>query len=262
MRIPIHQVDAFTARRFAGNPAAVCLLEQWLPDATLQAIAAENNVAETAFVRRLGDAHFDLRWFTPAIEVDLCGHATLASAFVLRRVGLAKGDELRFATREAGELIVRVDGDLLELDFPARAASEVAMIDGLDAALGGVTVRSLLRARKHMAVLDDEAAVLAVRPDLAFVKAMDGDGLIVTAPGREVDFVSRYFAPHAGIDEDPVTGSAHCTLVPYWASRLGRDTLQARQVSPRGGELRCRLVGDRVRMAGHCAPYLVGEIEV
>lgn len=262
MRIPIHQVDAFTDRRFAGNPAAVCVLEQWLPDPTLQAIAAENNLAETAFVRARGDGAFDLRWFTPAVEVDLCGHATLASAFVLRQRGLAGADAIRFHTREAGVLVVRTIGDALELDLPARVATEVATVEGLGAALGGVAVRSLWKARKHMAVLEDEAAVLAVRPDLAFVAAMPGDGLIVTAPGREVDFVSRYFAPHAGIPEDPVTGSAHCTLVPYWAARLGRTTLRARQLSARGGALGCRLDGDRVYLAGGCVPYLVGEIEV
>lgn len=261
MRIPMHQVDAFTDRRFAGNPAAVCLLDAWLPDATLQAIAAENNLAETAFVRERGDGEFDLRWFTPAIEVDLCGHATLASAFVLRRCGRATGSAIRFHTREAGVLTARVDGELLELDLPARPPHEVAAIPGLDAALG-VAVRSLWKASKHMAVLDDEAAVLAVRPDLAFVAAMPGDGLVVTAPGRDVDFVSRYFAPHAGIPEDPVTGSAHCTLVPYWSARLGRTELAARQCSARGGSLRCRLFGDRVLLAGACVPYLEGEIEV
>jgi len=257
----MHQIDAFTDRRFAGNPAAVCVLDEWLPDEVLQAIAAENNLAETAFVRAGNGGVFDLRWFTPALEIDLCGHATLATAFVLRRLGLARSDELRFTTREAGTLIVRTDGERLELDFPSRPPTEVEVVAGLVAALG-VPVRSLWKARKHMAIVDDEAAVLAVRPDLAFVGAMDGDGLIVTAKGREVDFVSRYFAPHAGIDEDPVTGSAHCTLVPWWAGVLGKPELHARQLSRRGGELWCRLDGDRVRMAGHCVPYLVGEIEV
>lgn len=257
----MHQVDAFTDRRFAGNPAAVCLLDEWLPDDVMQAIAAENNLAETAFVRTQSTDAFDLRWFTPAIEVDLCGHATLASAFVLRERGLWRSDEVRFTTREAGVLVVRTAGALLELDFPARAPVQVATKAGLDAAIG-VAVQSLWKASKYMAVVADEAAVLAVRPDLAFVKALDGDGLIVTARGREVDFVSRYFAPHAGIDEDPVTGSAHCTLVPYWAETLGKAELHARQLSRRGGDLHCRLVDGRVRMAGACLPYLVGEIDV
>jgi PhzF family phenazine biosynthesis protein len=261
VRIPIHQVDAFTDRRFAGNPAAVCLLETWLPDATLQAIATENNLSETAFVIPAERDGFELRWFTPAIEVDLCGHATLASAFVLRRLGLWSGEVLRFTTRQSGVLDVRRDGERLELDFPARPPQQTAMNPGLDTALG-VPVRALWKAKKWMAVLDDEAAVLAVRPDFAFVKAMDGDGLIVTARGGSVDFVSRYFAPHAGIDEDPVTGSAHCTLVPYWAEVTGKHGLRARQLSQRGGELFCRLDGDRVRMAGHCVPFLVGEIEI
>lgn len=261
MRIPMHQVDAFTDRRFAGNPAAVCLLDEWLPDATLQAIAAENNLAETAFVCPSVHDGFELRWFTPAVEIDLCGHATLATAFVLHRLGLANGDELRFATREAGALVVRREGDRLELDFPSRPPGEVPILAGLEAALG-VPVRSLWKAKKYMAVVADEAAVRAVRPDLAFVGALDGDGLIVTARGDEVDFVSRYFGPQVGIDEDPVTGSAHCTLVPFWAGVLDKSRLHARQLSRRGGELFCRLDGDRVRMAGHCAPYLVGEIEI
>jgi PhzF family phenazine biosynthesis protein len=217
MRIPIHQLDAFTQQRFAGNPAAVCLLEAWLPDDMLQAIAAENNLAETAFVRAGGAGAFDLRWFTPAIEVDLCGHATLASAWVLRTQGLWRGEELRFTTREAGVLVVRAVGDRLELDFPSRPPVEVAMIDGLSAAIGA-EVRSLWKAKKHMAVLDDEAAVRAVQPDLGFVKQLDSDGLIVTARGEAVDFVSRFFGPQVGIDEDPVTGSAHCT--PYLVGEL------------------------------------------
>lgn len=261
MRIPMHQVDAFTDRRFAGNPAAVCLLREWLPDEVMQAIAAENNLAETAFVRAQGGDAFELRWFTPAIEVDLCGHATLASAFVLRECGLWRTDEVRFTTREAGVLVVRTAGERLELDLPARPPVQVAAMAGLDAALG-VTVQSLWKASKYMAIVADEASVLAVRPDLAYVKAMDGDGVIVTAPGREVDFVSRYFAPHAGIDEDPVTGSAHCTLVPYWAEVLGKTHLDARQLSRRGGRLRCGITGDRVQLSGTCVPYLVGEIEV
>ncbi len=260
MRIPIHQVDAFTERRFAGNPAAVCLLESWIDDATLQAIAAENNLAETAFVVQ-DHERIELRWFTPTVEIELCGHATLAAAFVLRQTGRVRADLMEFETREAGRLLVRVDGDLLELDFPARPAVAVAPVLGLSAALGA-EVRSLWKARKYLAVLDDESAVLAVKPDFGFIAGLDGDGVIVTAPGREVDFVSRYFAPHAGVPEDPVTGSAHCTLVPFWAERLGKNAMSARQLSARGGSLRCRVAADRVFMAGKCVPYLVGEIDV
>lgn len=260
MKLPLYQVDAFTSRPFAGNPAAVCPLPRWLDDAVLAAIAAENNLSETAFVVEHGEG-WELRWFTPAAEVDLCGHATLATAFVLFGQDPSR-QELRFHTREAGELLVSRRGDELVLDFPSRPPSPIETPAGLVAALGGVEPEALLRATKTMAVLRDESAVRALAPDLGYVEAMQGDGLIVTAPGDEVDFVSRYFAPHVGIDEDPVTGSAHCTLTPYWAERLGKVSLRARQVSARGGELGCTLRGDRVELSGRAVLYLEGTIEV
>ncbi|MBX7084365.1 MAG: PhzF family phenazine biosynthesis protein, partial [Nannocystaceae bacterium] len=227
---------------------------------TLQAIAAENNLSETAFVVTHAEQPHALRWFTPTAEVDLCGHATMAAAFVLRALGRA-GDELRFATRRAGTLVVRAQGAQLEIDLPARPAVPLEPVPGLERALGA-TVLSTWRAHKCMAVLADEDAVRELRPDLGFVAALPYDGLVVTAAGRDVDFVSRYFAPHIGVPEDPVTGSAHCTLVPYWAAQTGMTELRARQLSQRGGALRCRLAGDRVLLAGGCMPYLVGEIEV
>ncbi|MEM7158863.1 MAG: PhzF family phenazine biosynthesis protein [Myxococcota bacterium] len=260
MKLPLYQVDAFTQRSFAGNPAAVCLLSQWLDDAVLAAIAAENNLSETAFVVPAGD-DWELRWFTPTAEVDLCGHATLATAFVLFHRS-PDTTQLRFSTREAGELRVERRDDTLVMNFPSRPPKPIETPPGLVEALGGAKPQAILRASKTMAVFETETQVRAIAPDFGFIAQMDGDGLIVTAPGDDVDFVSRYFAPHVGIDEDPVTGSAHCTLAPYWAQRLGRDSLRARQVSKRSGDLRCTVLGDRVELAGHAVLYLEGTIDV
>lgn len=260
MRLRLFQVDAFTDRVFGGNPAAVCPLSSWLDDSVLAAIAAENNLSETAFFVEMGDA-FELRWFTPQAEVELCGHATLASACIIARLQPDR-TTLRFHTRQAGVLTVERDDQGFVLDFPSRPPVPVAVPAGLPEALGGVEVEQMLRAHKNLAVLADEAAVRRVAPDFAFLRAMEGDGLIVSAPGREVDFVSRYFAPHLGIDEDPVTGSAHCTLTPYWSARLGKPRLHARQVSYRGGDVGCELAGDRVRLSGRAVLYLEGEIEI
>lgn len=263
-RLPIYQVDAFAEAPFTGNPAAVVPLETWLPDTVLQQIAMENNLAETAFfipVPGASDADFHLRWFTPAIEVDLCGHATLATAAVLLDRLSFGGDLIRFQS-QSGILSVRHLDGRYQLDFPARPATPTRVPDGLAQALGGIEPVGFLRAKKSMAVLADEAEVLAVRPDFDFIAGLEGDGLIVTAPGSETDAVSRYFAPHAGINEDPVTGSAHCTIVPYWAERLGKTSLHCRQVSARGGDLFCDLAGDRVLMAGAARFYLEGAINV
>ncbi len=259
MRYPLYQIDAFTSRRFGGNPAAVVLLEAWLPDAVLAAIAAENNLSETAFVIAR-DGVCPLRWFTPTIEVDLCGHATLAAAFVLLRERYPTRERIAFVTR-SGELTVSRAPEGLAMDFPARPAEPVPIEEALVAALGA-RPREVLRARDLLAVFDSEAEVRALRPDIARVAALDTYAVIASAPGDEVDFVSRFFAPRAGIAEDPVTGSAHCTLTPYWAARLGRPALHARQISARGGELWCELRGDRVRIAGTAVEYLRGEITV
>lgn len=263
MKLPIFQVDAFCSRVFAGNPACVVPLAEWLPDATLQAIAAENNVAETAFYipsENASEVDFDLRWFTPTVEVALCGHATLATGHVLMRHLDYKKSKIRFSSK-SGVLEVTGNGTQLALDFPSRPPTAIAISDALCAALGA-RPDEVLAARDWVAVFPSESAVRALRPDFAKVAELDTFGVIVTAAGDEVDFVSRFFVPSAGINEDPVTGSAHCSLIPYWARRLSKSAFFARQVSARGGELHCRLLGDRVRIAGEAVTYLEGTISV
>jgi len=260
MTIPIYQVDAFTLGPFSGNPAAVCLLDAWLDDDTMQSIAAENNLAETAFiVAREGG--YDLRWYTPAIEVDLCGHATLAAGFVVLNHLRPDLDSVSFDTM-SGKLIVTREGDRLSMDFPARAPTLATVSQALSDALGEAPSEVHL-SRDILVVYDDEASVRRLSPDQAKLLALDeGLGVIVTARGDTVDFVSRFFVPKAGIAEDPVTGSAHCTLVPFWAERLGRSQFVAHQVSQRGGELHCEHRGDRVIMSGHCTLFLTGSIHL
>jgi PhzF family phenazine biosynthesis protein len=257
MQVPIFQVDAFTSAVFAGNPAAVCPLENWLPDKTLQAIAAENNLAETAFFVRKHD-RFELRWFTPVCEVELCGHATLASAHVLFRELDQAGDIVRFDT-QSGELVVKRDNDRLVMDFPSRPPGKVDVHPELIAALGG-TPAEVLGARDYLVRYNSADELRALTPNMEGLKRVDRFAVIVTAPGTDCDFVSRFFAPSKGIPEDPVTGSAHCTLIPYWATQLGKTVLHARQISARGGELFCKLLGERVEMAGHAALFLKGYI--
>jgi len=259
MNLPLYQVDAFTSTLFSGNPAAVVILDEWLPDVVLQAIAAENNLAETAFVIAKGDV-CPLRWFTPALEIDLCGHATLATADVLFRRYYRDLGRITFATR-SGELIVSREGGLLSMDFPSRPGRRVDVTETLVSALG-TRPREAWLTRDLLVVFDSEDQVKGFRPDFSRIAALDAFALIITAPGAEVDFVSRFFAPKAGIPEDPVTGSSHCTLTPYWAGRLGKRALTARQLSARGGELRCELRGDRVVIAGTAVEYLRGEISV
>ncbi|BBK40151.1 isomerase [Allostella vacuolata] len=258
MIVPIYQVDAFADRVFDGNPAAVCPLEEWLSDRHMQFIAAENNLSETAFFVPEGDG-FRLRWFTPQVEVDLCGHATLATAAVLYRELGYDRPEIRFHTMKAGTLTVAQDGDWFVLDFPSRPPGPIDAPAALAAALGAPPSR-VLAARDYLAVYDDAAAIRALRPDMAALAALDRFAVCVTAPGEDCDFVSRFFAPAKGVPEDPVTGSAHCTLIPYWADRLGRAELEARQLSRRGGRLRCSLKGDRVAIAGQAVLYMKGEL--
>jgi len=261
MRLPIYQVDAFADRVFRGNPAAVCPLETWLPDATLQGIAAENNLSETAFFVREGN-DYALRWFTPSVEVDLCGHATLASGYVVMRFLEPQRERVSFHTAKAGTLVVNRRADMLVMDFPAWPAVPVAPPPRLFAALGG-TPREVLRARDHLVLYGSAAEIAALTPDLAALAKVDCWAVIVTAPGENgIDFVSRFFAPAQGVPEDPATGSAHCTLVPYWAKRLGKTELEARQLSRRGGALSCALDGDRVSIAGKAVLYLEGRISV
>jgi len=262
MRIPLYQVDAFTSRLFGGNPAAVCPLTEWLPEATMQAIAAENNLAETAFFVPQGDGYL-LRWFTPAVEVELCGHATLASGHVVTRILAPERRSVTFDTLKAGPLVVTRDGDLLAMDFPAWPPEDKSADPRVLAALGARPVESFVARGRTLAVYDRAEEVASLRPDFAAMRRVEGADAIATAPGRDgVDFASRYFAPNYGVDEDPVTGSAHCVLTPYWAARLGKEQMTARQISARGGELTCTLRGDRVTIAGHAVLYLEGAITV
>ncbi len=267
MKIPLYQVDAFASEVFGGNPAAVCPLERWLDERLMQAIAAENNLAETAFfVRRPGGGRagdvrdYDIRWFTPAAEVDLCGHATLASAYAVLHYLEPGRASVTFHSR-SGPLVVERGGDLLAMEFPSRPPDPCAPPAGLAEALGAAP-RETLTSRDLLAVFASEEEVRALRPDLERVRGLGVFGVIVSAPGSDCDFVSRFFAPLMGVPEDPVTGSAHCTLVPYWSRRLGKRTLHARQISARGGELFCEDLGERVIIAGRAAPYLQGTIEV
>ena len=255
------QIDAFTSEVFSGNPAAVCPLTDWLEDAQMQAIAAENNLSETAFFIP-DNGNYKLRWFTPSCEVNLCGHATLASAFVILTFLEPSRNSLKFETL-SGSLWVSRNGELLKMDFPRLEPTVCQnfpslLIDGL-----GKTPPEVLSTKdNYLAVLASENEVRAVQPDFSLLKQLHPYGVVVTAPGNEVDFVSRYFAPSYGIPEDPVTGSIHCTLVPYWADRLGKTQLHARQVSSRGGELFCEALQNRVTISGHAVRYFDGYIYI
>jgi len=259
LTIPIYQVDAFSDKLFGGNPAAICPLKEWLPAPQMQKIAAENNLAETAFFIPQGK-DFELRWFTPESEVDLCGHATLATAHILFTQLNFEGDAIHFHTLKAGTLTVSRKGDLYTLDFPSRAPQNCEVPEGLIEALGGKKPLEILRSRDYFIVYESEADVLALEPNFAALSRIESLGFVVTAPGENSDFVSRFFAPSAGIDEDPVTGSSHCNLIPYWADRLGKFKLHAYQVSARRGELWCEHRGDRVLMSGKAVTYLIGAI--
>ena len=262
MTLPFWHVDAFAGAAFGGNPAGVCLLQQWLEPGLMQRIAAENNMSETAFVVCAGP-ECEVRWFTPTVEIDLCGHATLAAAHVLysHRGWTLPSVVFRSAS---GPLTVERRGDLFVLDFPSRPALPCepppVLVSGLKRE--PIEIRG---ARDYMAVYATEDDVRGLAPDMALLARIDRTGVIATAPGREgsgADFVSRYFAPGIGLPEDPVTGASHCTLIPYWARRLGKKALQARQVSARGGELTCEDAGDRVRIGGRAVTYLTGELSV
>ena len=258
MGIRFYQIDSFTDEVFSGNPAGVCPLDAWIDDARMQAIATENNLSETAFFVSEGE-DYALRWFTPACEVDLCGHATLASALIILTRLEPGRSSVRFHTR-SGPLEVSRDGERLVMDFPAWPPGPCTPSPGLVPALGIEPEAVLGSKRDYLAVYPDMATVLALKPDAGGLVDMDRHAVICTAPGEDCDFVSRFFGPAVGIYEDPVTGSAHCTLVPYWSARLGKTSLHARQVSARGGELWCEHQGERVRIAGHAVVYLEGEI--
>ena len=257
MRIPYFQINAFTGEGLRGNPAGVCLLEDWPGDDVLLGIAAENDLSETSFlIRREG--HFDLRWFTPKIEVDLCGHATLAAAFVVLHYLDRSAESVAFET-QSGRLTVSRDGERLSMDFPALVAEPCEAPEALVRGLG-IEPSEVLRARDYLAVVENEGDVALLKPNFDALSELDCLGTIVTAPGARSDFVSRFFAPRAGIPEDPVTGSAHCTLAPYWSRRLGKPSLRALQLSSRGGEIFCEDLGERVRIAGRATAYLEGNI--
>ena len=260
MNYPIYKIDAFARDIFSGNPAAVCPLEHWLPDPVMQSIAAENNLPETAFFIR-DKERFRIRWFSPKCEADLCGHATLATAFVLFNE-LGYGNDTIFFDSRSGELRVTRAGDgLLELDFPSQSpvpcAAPGELIEGL-----GRSPQEVLLADDYIAVFRHPEDVSALVPDMSLLSLLDARGVAATAPGHDVDFVSRFFVPKYGIDEDPVTGSVHCALTPYWSARFGKKTLRARQISARGGELFCTDRGNRIGIAGMAVKYLEGVITI
>ena len=262
MKVPYYQLDVFTSRVFRGNPAGVCLLEEdWLPDELMQAIAAEHNLSETAFALQRGD-WFGLRWFTPAVEVDLCGHATIATAHVLFSEVQYGAHELRFDTLSGEVGVARSNGRLV-LDFPSRPPHPLVAPGDLDKAMGHPPAETLA-ARDYLLVYESEAHVRRIRPDFKAMLDWDCLGVIATAHWDDpaVDFGSRFFAPRAGVNEDPATGSAHCTLIPYWANRLGKVNLHGMQISSRGGEFFCRDAGERVRIGGNAVTYMRGEIDL
>jgi PhzF family phenazine biosynthesis protein len=259
MEIPLYQIDAFTNHVFGGNPAAVCPLDEWIDDGLMQQIAEENNLSETAFfVKRV--KQYEIRWFTPRMEIELAGHPTLAAAYVIFNYCNHGSGKISFSSK-SGELTVTLDEDLIRMNFPAMKPVKAAGNDLLDRALGQKPVE-LYRTRDYLAVYRSQQEILSIDPDFGLLKQLDCLGVIVSAPGDEVDFVSRCFAPAVGINEDPVTGSAHSTLIPYWAQRLKRDTLHAYQLSTRGGELFCRNLGERVEISGRAVPFLKGTISI
>ena len=260
-KIKIYQVDAFADQIFTGNPAAVCMLDQWLSDEIMQSIAAENNLAETAFVVPQENS-FEIRWFTPSVEVDLCGHATLASAYVLFHDFNFNGNVINFHSPHSGELKVSRKDDLLFLDFPTDLLEEASCYEQIEKGIGIKASKIYKGKTDYIAILDTEELVTDLSPNLEEISKLNGRGLIVTAQGKQVDFVSRFFAPQSGIDEDPVTGSAHTSLIPIWAKRLGKKDMVAKQLSDRGGTLYCEFNGARCSIGGNARLYMIGEINI
>jgi PhzF family phenazine biosynthesis protein len=260
MLIPFYQVDAFTDRLFGGNPAGVCPLDKWLPDDIMQKIAMENNLSETAFFIRK-DNRFHIRWFTPKVEVNLCGHATLASAHVIFHYLDFNGATVSFESR-SGILNVNREGDLLVLDFPANKPVRTALPDDFVQALNITPVQCFRGKEDYLLLYKSQQEIEALMPDFRYLEKVDARAVIVTAPAEKVDFVSRFFAPRVGVDEDPVTGSAHTVLIPFWAEKLGKTEMKALQLSRRGGTLFCRLRGDRVDIGGNAVTFIKGEISL
>lgn len=257
----MYQIDAFANAVFEGNPAAVCILDNWLDAGLMQRIAAENNLAETAFaVKRATD--YEIRWFTPTTEVALCGHATLATAYVLFHYYKYQNDKLLFYSRQSGQLSVSKNKDMLTLDFPKDVIKKVTAPQGIIDAFGKKPLEVYKGKTDYLLVYQSQKDIEESDPNLHLLKKSDARGVIITAPGDEVDFVSRFFAPGSGVDEDPVTGSAHTTLTPFWSQKLGKSTMRAEQLSKRKGELLCENAGDRVKISGKAVPYLTGEIYI
>lgn len=259
MKWSIYQVDAFALEVFQGNPAAVCILDQWPEEEQMQKIANENNLSETAFTVPVGEC-FEIRWFTPEMEVELCGHATLATAHVLFNHLEYQGDRICFDSMHSGRLTVKRSGELLTLDFPADRMEEMVVTELIVTALMTPPLKAFMGKTDFMFVFASESEIETMEPDFGLLAQVGGRGVIVTAPGNDVDFVSRFFAPQTGINEDPVTGSAHTSLTPYWSRVLGKKRLTARQLSSRGGELVCEDKGERVEISGHAVTYMKGEI--
>ncbi|MDF4220047.1 PhzF family phenazine biosynthesis protein [Maribacter sp. M208] len=262
MKQKIYQIDAFTSKLYGGNPAAVCILESWLDTSLMQQIAAENNLAETAFAVAKDD-HYELRWFTPEVEVDLCGHATLATAFVLYNHYDYQENTLRFISPRSGELLVQKDDSgLLTMDFPADELIAVSEQANISEAIGKTPTKTFKGKTDYMLIYETQEEIEAMQPNFHLLNELDCRGVIITAKGNDVDFVSRFFAPQCGIPEDPVTGSAHTTLTPYWSEKLNKKVMTAKQLSERGGDIQCEYHGDRVKISGNGVCYLVGEISI
>ncbi len=262
MKQKIYQVDAFASALFKGNPAAVCIMESWPTDVLMQDIAMENNLSETAFVVK-NEERYDIRWFTPGVEVDLCGHATLASAFVLFTFHEPEAEKLAFFSHRSGPLsVLRLSDGSLSLNFPADTIAQVDPLAELNQAMGITPQKTYKGKTDIMLIYRSQTEIEALQPNFFLMKSLPVRGVIATAPGQDVDFVSRFFAPQSGVDEDPVTGSAHTTLTPYWSAELDKELLFARQLSQRGGDLMCRMMGDRVEITGKAKLYLEGEINI
>ena len=259
MKLKIYQIDAFTNKVFSGNPAAVCPLDQWLSDRLMQQIAAENNLAETAFYVKKGN-YFEIRWFTPTTEVDLCGHATLATAFVLFNHESYTESTIEFYSPRSGTLTVSKNEDFLTLNFPTDTLQEIALTEEFINCFDLIPSIAFKGKTDYLFVFENEEDIVKIRPVFAEIVRLDGRGIIITGKGNEVDFVSRFFAPQVGINEDPVTGSAHSQLIPFWSEKLGKQKMTARQLSKRGGELVCEDNGHRVLMAGQGVLFMKGEI--
>lgn len=259
LKVKIYQIDTFTDRIFSGNPAAVCPLDKWLPDDLLQQIAMENNLAETAFYVKQGD-QYEIRWFTPTVEVDLCGHATLASAYVLCHLEGLTASEVRFYSPRSGDLPVKKRADLYTLNFPADDPEPVELFSELTSGFNRKPVEAFKGKTDYLLVFKDEQEIRDLSPKLDVIANLQARGVIVTAQGKEVDFVSRFFAPQSGINEDPVTGSAHTTLTPYWFKKIGKQDLTARQLSNRQGYLKCNYLNERVEISGQARLFMQGTL--